>query len=233
MSWREVAELYRADDRQVMDSGTPKIRYEEPQLREDGTRSWLNTSKLPLLDQRGQVIGVLGTYEDITERKQSEEALRESEEKFSKAFQDAPVLMAISDIESGRYLDINGKCLTLTGYAREEIIGHTSEEVGWTTIEERGRRNELLERGGRIVDREVTMRQKNGELLHCLYSGHVITLQGRKRLLSISQDITARRRVEEGVAQWSGRRISATKGARMPPSVWGLTSVAIAPAACT
>jgi PAS domain S-box-containing protein len=201
MSWREVAELYRADDRQVMDSGTPKIRYEEPQLREDGTRSWLNTSKLPLLDQRGQVIGVLGTYEDITERKQSEEALRESEEKFSKAFQDAPVLMAISDIESGRYLDINGKCLTLTGYAREEIIGHTSEEVGWTTIEERGRRNELLERGGRIVDREVTMRQKNGELLHCLYSGHVITLQGRKRLLSISQDITARRRVEERVAQ--------------------------------
>ena len=64
-----TADLYRADDREVMESGRPKINYEEPQIRPDGSQAWLITSKVPMFDRDGQVIGVLGTYEDITERK--------------------------------------------------------------------------------------------------------------------------------------------------------------------
>lgn len=73
MPWRDQAELYRADDRLVMETGKSKLAYEEPQTTPEGQRIWLRTFKVPLLNERGEVIGVLGTYEDITERKRSEE----------------------------------------------------------------------------------------------------------------------------------------------------------------
>jgi PAS domain S-box-containing protein len=68
-----TADLYRVDDREVMESGRPKLNYEEPQIRPDGTQGWLITNKVPMYNQDGQVTGVLGTYEDITERKRAEE----------------------------------------------------------------------------------------------------------------------------------------------------------------
>lgn len=67
VNFREHAVRYRADDREVMESGVPKLGYEEPQTSPTGRPRWLRTSKVPLRDEHGQVIGVLGTYEDITE----------------------------------------------------------------------------------------------------------------------------------------------------------------------
>ncbi|MCP4723448.1 MAG: PAS domain S-box protein, partial [bacterium] len=72
MGWAEQAELYRSDDKQVMTSGQAKINYEEPQTTPDGEQIWLRTSKIPLLDSKDKIYGILGTYEDITERKKSE-----------------------------------------------------------------------------------------------------------------------------------------------------------------
>ncbi len=72
ITWNTQADLYRADDRQVIDTNMPKLNYEEPQGRPDGSTSWLRTSKIPLLDTDGQIIGILGMYEDITEQKQIE-----------------------------------------------------------------------------------------------------------------------------------------------------------------
>ncbi|MDA0867484.1 MAG: PAS domain S-box protein, partial [Cyanobacteria bacterium] len=80
--WPSTAERYVADDRQVIESGIPKVNYEEPQLRRDGTSAWLLTNKIPLRDERGEIIGVFGSYEDISDRKQAEVALQESEARF-------------------------------------------------------------------------------------------------------------------------------------------------------
>jgi PAS domain S-box-containing protein len=77
MGWREQAELYRQDDMVVMRSGDSKLGYEEPQTAPDGKRLWLRTSKIPLRDINNHIVGILGTYEDITARKQAEEAIRE------------------------------------------------------------------------------------------------------------------------------------------------------------
>lgn len=74
-----IADLYRADDRRVMETGEPKLNYEEPQITASGEPRWLLTSKAPLYDKDGRVIGVLGTYEDITGRKRLEEQLRQSQ----------------------------------------------------------------------------------------------------------------------------------------------------------
>ncbi len=70
LPWRDRAELYRTDDQQVMDSGTPKLRYEEPQTAADGSTIWLRVSKMPLREKGGRVFGVLGVYEDVTNDKQ-------------------------------------------------------------------------------------------------------------------------------------------------------------------
>jgi PAS domain S-box-containing protein len=81
MGWREQAELYRADDRQVMESRRAKINIIEPQTTPKDDNIWLNTSKVPLQMPNGEVFGVLGVYEDITDRKRAEEkVIRQQEE---------------------------------------------------------------------------------------------------------------------------------------------------------
>ncbi|MGR8933629.1 MAG: ABC transporter substrate-binding protein [Gammaproteobacteria bacterium] len=72
LAWQAQAERYRADDRRVMASGVAKIDYEEPQTTSDGRTVWLRTSKVPLRNERNDIIGVLGTYDDISRRKQAE-----------------------------------------------------------------------------------------------------------------------------------------------------------------
>ena len=78
MDWKEQADLYRVDDRQVMESYTPKVNIVEPQTTPAGATIWLNTSKVPLSGPDGEVFGVLGVYEDITELKEKEDQLRAS-----------------------------------------------------------------------------------------------------------------------------------------------------------
>jgi len=70
LGWADQAELYRRDDRQVMESGQARIGYEEPQTTPSGEMIWLRTSKVPLTDEAGAIIGVLGIYDDITGQKQ-------------------------------------------------------------------------------------------------------------------------------------------------------------------
>lgn len=72
MGWRNQAELYRTDDRHIIETGHPKLLIEEPQTQPDGSTSYILTSKIPLRDALGNVEGVLGTYMDISERKQAE-----------------------------------------------------------------------------------------------------------------------------------------------------------------
>ncbi|MGO9336887.1 MAG: PAS domain S-box protein [Terracidiphilus sp.] len=131
MSWAANADLYRADDLDVMQSGKPKIRYEEPQNKPDGTQSWLVTSKLPMVDLNGQVIGVLGTYEDISDRKRAEEALRRSEaglREFERVVENLDEMIVVVDHEY-RHVIANPVFLKYWGKTKEQVIGHSVAEV--------------------------------------------------------------------------------------------------------
>ena len=75
---KNIADLYNNDDRKVIETGVTKLDYEEPLIKPDGTRLWLKTSKVPLRDRDGNIIGVLGSYEDITKKREVEEALRQA-----------------------------------------------------------------------------------------------------------------------------------------------------------
>ncbi len=78
MGWAERAELYRKDDRNVIKSGQPKINYEELVPTPESKFNWVNTSKIPLRNDEGLIYGMLGTYENITKRKEMERSLSEA-----------------------------------------------------------------------------------------------------------------------------------------------------------
>jgi PAS domain S-box-containing protein len=122
MGWKDQAEVYRADDRQVMESRRPKMNIVEPQTTPAGAKIWLNTSKVPLQTPEGEVFGVLGVYEDITARYHAEEALRESEEKFRLVFEKAPLGIMHYD-QTSTITDCNEKFAEIIGTPKEKFIG--------------------------------------------------------------------------------------------------------------
>jgi two-component system, cell cycle sensor histidine kinase and response regulator CckA len=116
------ADRYRADDREVMETDRPKLNFEEPQKKADGSTGWLRTNKVPLHDKNGRVIGVLGTYEDITERKQAEEILRESEQRFRSLLDNAPDAVFVQTRK--RIVYVNRAMLQLLRAERpEQLLG--------------------------------------------------------------------------------------------------------------
>ncbi|MCB2209089.1 MAG: PAS domain S-box protein [Bacteroidetes bacterium] len=106
MGWSEQAELYRADDQYVMDTGKPRIAYEEPQTTPDGQTIWLRTSKVPLRDANRKVIGILGIYDDITEQKKAEEAIIKIKNELKSALESMSDAVFISDVH-GNFVNYN------------------------------------------------------------------------------------------------------------------------------
>ncbi|MDC3332638.1 ATP-binding protein [bacterium] len=85
LAWeKHQADAFRADDQEVINSGKAKLNIEEPQTQPDGTVSWLQTCKIPLRNDNGEIIGVLGTYTDITERKNAEQQLASFNQELEK-----------------------------------------------------------------------------------------------------------------------------------------------------
>ncbi len=121
MAMRDHAELYRADDRKVIESGRAKLNAEEYQISPDGKKNTLLTSKVPLRNSNGDTIGVLGTYMDITERKEAEVALQVSESKFRSYIENAPLGLFIAD-QSGRYVEVNKVAHEMLGYTMSELL---------------------------------------------------------------------------------------------------------------
>jgi PAS domain S-box-containing protein len=140
--------------------------------------------------------------EEIAERRRAEGALRASEERFSKAFSASPIPMSIVSHNDGRYIDVNESFLENSGFAREEIIGHTTEEIGiYAHPGERERLRAVLEERGRIRNAEVHRRVKSGEVRVALTSSELIEIDGVQCVLTANNDITDRKEAERELAE--------------------------------
>lgn len=141
---------------------------------------------------------LIGTVQDITEKKVAEEALRESEEKFRTAFHANPEAMTITTLADGVYLDVNNAFLRVTGFAREDVVGRKSLDVGsWVTLEDRLRMVEVLNAHGRVELQNTSFRKKNGDIFFVHLSAELIEIGKVQCVLATSQDITESKRVAE------------------------------------
>ncbi len=166
------------------------------QLHRDGTivPTEVVTRLLPADD--GSYTKILGVTREISERRKAEERLRRSEQRFQTVFRASPVMMTITEMESGRYLDVNDRFCEVSGFSRLDAIGHSATELGWIAPGTREAAIEALRRTGELLNREEKVTTRAGEELTCLMSGEVLELNGVSCLLSIVVDVTDAKRVE-------------------------------------
>lgn len=153
--------------------------------------------------------------QDITERRQGEEALRQSEERFSKAFHSSSAALSITQFEDGRLLEVNESFLRITGFTREELIGKSALELGlWRDPSQRATMMELLLQNSEVTDLEIRFWRKSGEERSGLLSVDVIELSGRKCVLGSCQDVTERIRAEATLRNYSRMLVEAQETER-------------------
>lgn len=165
MGWAAQADLYRADDRTILDTGIAKLFYDEPQTTPAGQIIWLRTAKVPLKNKDNQTVGLLGIYEEITNQKLAENDLRIAATAFES--QEGILVTDANNV----ILRVNRAFTKVTGYSAEDAIGKTPSLLTsgyhdadfydnmWTSINEMG-----------IWEGEVWNRRKNGEV----YPEHLI-----------------------------------------------------------
>ncbi len=135
--------------------------------------------------------------QDITDRKLAEEALRNSEERFSKAFRNNPLAITISTEAEGRYLDVNSAFLDLLGYKRQEVIGRTSADLRfWTDPLDRVSFFEKLREKHQVVKYSARYRTAKDEIREAEIWAESIELEGKRCILAITRDVTEMQQLE-------------------------------------
>lgn len=139
---------------------------------------------------------------DITERKQAEDALKESEARFSKVFFTNPVAQSILSTISGQTVEVNDACCRLYEYSREELIGTDTGSLDlWANPAEQLAVLEELQKTGRLLPREITIRPKSGEIRTILFSVEQISWKGDPCLVTSSVDISERKLAEQKLSE--------------------------------
>jgi two-component system sensor histidine kinase/response regulator len=154
---------------------------------------------------------------DITERKKTDEALQESEDKFSKAFRSSPNTIAITTLKEGRFIEVNDSFTDLTGYTREEAIGHSAKGLNiWENTKDRDRMLRILKRDGRVHNHEYNFRIKSGEIRTWTFSAELIDIGTEPCMISMTLDITEQKRAEEALRESEEFSSSLMKNSAIP-----------------
>jgi PAS domain S-box-containing protein len=201
LAWKETAELYRADDKWVMEQETPRLNFEEPQNRPDGSLIWLRTNELPLRDREGKVTGLLGTCEDITDRKRAEAALIESEKRFRGLVENATVGIYRTSPQ-GRIVMANLALVRMLGYKDfKELAVRDLETEGFAPDYPRMAFCERIEQEGEVRGMEAAWTKQDGSVIFVRESARAIRSEDGKTLYfdGVVEDITERKRAEEEV----------------------------------
>ncbi len=146
--WKNQAQLFRAGDKEVIETGRPKLAYEEQSTTPSGNAIWLNTSKVPLKNTEGQSIGVLGVYSDVTAQKQMQEALRQSEAKYRTLVENLPQKIFLKD-KNSVYISCNENYARDLKIKPEDIAGKTDYDFYPKELAEKYRADdrEIVESG--------------------------------------------------------------------------------------
>ena len=174
--------------------------------RKDGERRTMAVSASPIRGPGGAVVAAVATFADVTDRRRADDALRASDERFSKAFMASPDALLISRIDDGLIREVNDSYLRLFGFGREEVIGRRTTDLGvYVDPDDRGRGVDEFKKQGRLRDHEFAMRRKTGEPVSTRSSVEPLEIGGETYLLSIIRDVTEEKRTEEALREGEAR----------------------------
>ncbi len=170
LCWRkEEADHYRQCDLRVMETNSPEFHIIESQLQADDKQAWLETNKVPLHNSAGEVVGILGTYEDITERREAERALQIAEERYRTIFENSAVAITMAD-EQERLISWNQFTEKMLGMTKEELYLRPIktfyppgewERIRTHDVRQKGMQHHLetkmLKKDGEIIDVDVSL----------------------------------------------------------------------------
>ena len=193
----ERAQEFYNDEQEVITTGKPIIAQEEKQTGLTGV-TWVSTTKMPLRDPDGAIIGTFGVSRDITERKRAEEAIRASEERYRELFENASELVFTAELETSRLTSLNRVTEQTFGYTREEAGRMEFQQLvdprHWHRI---GEARARLLAGESAVTLELEIRAKDGRRVMLELKPRLIYKEGKPVAVQvIGRDITGREAAE-------------------------------------
>ena len=195
--WPEDQQRDKELIRRAIESRKPGT-YEQRFLRPDNSTGYYYSTFQGRYDDGNNLVSIVGTVLDITERKRVEEELQVTKEKYTKAFLAVPDAITISELESGRFIEVNDAASTLFGYTRDELVNKSGIDLGiWVNKEERDALIDQIKKEGRVEQVRVAERRKSGELFNASITADTITVGNTRYLIAATRDITQRKQMEE------------------------------------
>ena len=214
---RELAESFRANDRAALAANAPRDNVEWVTFASDGHREFLHTTKAPMRDESGKLIGVLGISRNLTEQ-------LELQERLEVAFNASPAAISITEIDTGVYLDINQRYAEMLGWQRSELLNNSSASVNlWPNREARQTWIEKLKSNHLLRDYQTIWQHRDGTPIEISLSGEIIQFQGKSYVVAFILDIRERRQAEAEVSQLQRRVATAFRVAPVAACVTRLT----------
>jgi PAS domain S-box-containing protein len=142
---QDIASQFYADEQDLIESGQPMISKDEPNMDLTGAKRWLLTTKAPVRDNEGKIIGFVGVGHDVTGRRQAEQALRESEEKFRNIVEQASDAILLCD-EQGAVVEWNRAAEQMTGLRAADVLGKFMWDVQFELLPKERKTPEFYER---------------------------------------------------------------------------------------
>lgn len=185
------------------------VQAEKRYLGAQGDIIWGQHTATLVRNDHGQISYIIATLEDITKQHAAAEQLRQSEEKFSRAFHISPDSININRLEDGVYIEINEGFTRITGYTAEDVIGKSSLEIDiWANPADRKQLVAGLRAKGEVIGMEAEFRMKDGEIRIGLMSARTVTINDMLCILSITRDITERIRAERELESFAQRLVT-------------------------
>lgn len=213
LTGQQMRSLVHPEDREQFTAAAAELRLERPELRishrmvrPDGTVIWMERNSRGHFDERGKLVRIVGMVADITESKQAEESLRKSEEKFSKAFRQSPMALAIVSANDHRYIDVNKSFERFAGWRREDLIGRTPFDIGlWVDPQDRDELIAYVQNEDTLRLFESRFRMRDGTIRTGLVGAELIELDGEQCVLAVGMDITEQKLAAEALRESENR----------------------------